>query len=172
MTFGFPVGSRNFCRLVWVSWEKFLFCTDRIATTELPNLAPQQRTDDHAATHIPPPNTPRPAAIKPNLPALGTTRPVHLLQEALVIFGSECRYCACLDPVPLLLEAPLVIHEKSWESIDVVEHSYPPVSPWNLVAIPANLARVHFVILRRLHFSLCFRFLLIHATGFSVTPHS
>ena len=33
-----------------------------------------------------------------------------------------------------------------------VEHSYPPDSPRNPVAIPVNLAIVHFVILRRLHF--------------------
>ena len=47
------------------------------------------------------------------------------------------------------------------------EHSDPPDSPWNPVAIPENLAIVHFVIRRRLlHFYLCFRFLLIHATGF------
>ena len=63
---------------------------------------------------------------------------------------------------PLLLAAPLVIHEKSWETIDVAEHSYPPDSPSNHVAIPANLAIVHDVILRRLRFYLCFRFLLIH----------
>ena len=49
---------------------------------------------------------------------------------------SEKRYCAYLDPVPLLLAAPLVIHEESWESVDAVEHSYAPDSLWNLEAIP------------------------------------
>ena len=82
------------------------------------------------------------------------------------------RHCACPSPVPLWLAALLVNYEKSWESIDVVEHSYPPDSLCNLVAIPAHVATVHFVILRRLHFYLCFRFLLIHATGFTVTLHS
>ena len=76
------------------------------------------------------------------------------------------------SPVPLLLAAPLVIHVKGWESIDVVELSYPPDSLWNPVAIPAHLATVHFVILRRFPFYLCLRFLLIHTTGFTVTPHS
>ena len=86
--------------------------------------------------------------------------------------GSENRYCVYPNPVPLLLAAPLEVHEKSWERIDVVEHSKTPDSLGNPVAIPAHLALVHFVILRRLHFYLCFRFVLIHATGFSVTPHS
>ena len=65
--------------------------------------------------------------------------------------------------VPLLLAAPKVIHEKSWRSIDVVEHSYPPDSPWNPAVVPGHLATHHSVILRR-HFYLGFRFLLICAT--------
>ena len=38
----------------------------------------------------------------------------------------------------------------------MVEHSYPPDSLCNLVAIPAHVATVHFVILRRLHFIFMF----------------
>ena len=49
----------------------------------------------------------------------------------------------------------------------MVEHSYPPDFPGNLVAIPAKLAKIYDEILRRLHFYFCFRFLLIHAT----VPH-
>ena len=44
-----------------------------------------------------------------------------------VFRGSEYRYYACPDPVPLLLAAPLVIHEKSCESIDVVERPDSPL---------------------------------------------
>ena len=58
--------------------------------------------------------------------------------------------------VPLLLAAPLVIHEKSWESIDVLERSY-----------PAHLATHHSAIPRR-HFSLDLGYLLVHATTFLV----
>ena len=60
-------------------------------------------------------------------------------------------------------DSPLVIHEKSCESIDVIEHSYPPDCPWNPVAILANLAIVHVVILRRL-LDLCVQFLLVYAS--------
>ena len=85
---------------------------------------------------------------------------------------SDCGYCACPDPIPLLLAAPLVIREKSWVNIDVVEHSDPPDSLWNPAIIPANLAIDRCVVPRRHHFYLCFRFLLTHATGFSATLHS
>ena len=49
---------------------------------------------------------------------------MRLLQEALVIVlkqmsqfglsGSEYRYYACPDLVPLFLAAPVEIHEKTW----------------------------------------------------------
>ena len=51
MTFGFLVGSENFCKLFWVSWE-VLFYMGRIAATELPNLVPQQRIGDYVVIHI------------------------------------------------------------------------------------------------------------------------
>ena len=70
--------------------EKFLFCTGRIVTTVLPNLAPQWRIDDCFEIHI----------LRwelcdllllnhQNLSALGTTVPARLLQESLVIFVSK-----------------------------------------------------------------------------------
>ena len=57
--------------------------------------------------------------------------PCNLGSEAyftICLSESEYGYCAYPDPVPLLLAVPFVIREKSWESIDVVEHSYPPDS--------------------------------------------
>ena len=50
----------------------------------------------------------------------------------------------------------IVIHEMTWECLDVVEHSYPPDSHRNPGASRAHLATVHFVILRRLHFLFVF----------------
>ena len=76
-----------------------------------------------------------------NFPLWARLAPVRLLQEVVVIFSLQAdvtisvfrevsnRCCAYPSLVPLLLAAPLVIHEKRWESIDVVEHSYPPDSP-------------------------------------------
>ena len=49
MTFGFLVGSKNFCKLFP---EKFSFCTDKIGSTELPSLVPRQRIDDCFEIHI------------------------------------------------------------------------------------------------------------------------
>ena len=48
----------------------------------------------------------------------------------------------------------------------MAEHPYPPDSLKKPVAIPAHLAIVHLEIIRRLHFSLCFQFLLFLAMGF------
>ena len=85
MTFGFLVGSKNFCKLFSVS-EKSLFHTDRIVTTALPSLVPLQRIDDCSAIHILHCELCDPQLLKhQKLSALGTTVPVRLLQEALVI---------------------------------------------------------------------------------------
>ena len=40
------------------------------------------------------------------------------------------------------------------------------------MASPARHAIDRFVLVHFLHFYFCFRFLLIHAAGFSATPHS
>ena len=64
---------------------------------------------------------------------------LRLLQEALLclssstyhtfcLSGSEYRCGACPEPVPLLLAGPLVIREKIWVNMHVVEHSDPPDS--------------------------------------------
>ena len=65
----------------------------------------------------------------PKFSALVTTVPARLLQEALVYFGlqaditigvpSECAYmhCAYPNPVPLLLAAPLEVHEMTWKCL-------------------------------------------------------
>ena len=133
----------------------------RIVTTELPNLVPQQRIDDDFVIHFlhwefcdlllsSHKKLPLWARLyqhvfckKPSL-FLSSSR-----YRSLGPSESACWHYAYPSPVPLLLAAPLVIHEKSWRVL--VEHHYPPDSLWDSVAIPAPLATVHFVILRRLH---------------------
>ena len=105
--------------------EKFLFCTGRIVTTELPSLVPQQRIDDYFVTHILHKELCDPLIFKsPKISAVGTIVPVRLLQGDLVILvlsryrnfgcsGSDWRYYAY--PIPLLLAALTVI---SWEELE------------------------------------------------------
>ena len=94
---------------------------------------------------------------------------------------SECGHYACPNLVPLLLATPLVIHEKNWKCLDAQAPGLPvaaknnfhrPHFLWTPAASPASHAIDRSVLLRVLHFYLCFRFLLIHAPGFTVTPHS
>ena len=175
MTFGFLVGSRNFCKLFWVSWEVFVLhgddCNHCVAKSCTTTAYRWLLRDSLSSLR-----TLWSAVIKsPKFSALGTTALVRLLQEAIVIFVLKqiSKFgCAYPSPILLLLATPKAIHEKNWESIEVVDNFYLPDFPWTPVANLAHLAIVHFVILRRLHFYLCFRFLLIHATGFPVTLHS
>ena len=124
MTFGFHVDSRNFC-----GPEKFLFYTGRIVTTELPNLVPQQRIDDCCVIHFLHWELCDPRLSNhPNFP-LWARLYQYVFCKKLLLFSSSsrcrnlgpsesaCRHHAYPEPVPLLLAAPLVIHEKSWENI-------------------------------------------------------
>ena len=93
--------------------------------------------------------------------------------------GSECKNCVYPSPVPLLLATPLVTHEKNWKCLDIQAQGFSvalkdqfhrPNFLWTPAASPASHATDRFVLLRFLHFY--FRFLLIHAPSFPVTPHS
>ena len=107
--------------------------------------------------------------------------PYYFRLQADVLSGSECRYCACPSPVPLLLAPPLVIHEKNWKCPDpqapgflvaLQEHFHQPKFLCTPVGSPAVHAIDRHVLLRVLHFYLCFWFLLVSAAGFPVIPHS
>ena len=94
---------------------------------------------------------------------------------------SAGRHYAYPNPVPLLLATPLATHEKNWKCLDIQAQGYPValtdyVHRPNSLRTPAANPAIHvidrFVHLRVLHFYFCFRFLLIHAAGFPVAPHS
>ena len=46
MTLGFLSGSKNFCKLLCVFFEKFLFCTDTTGSIGWPSPAPRLHIDD------------------------------------------------------------------------------------------------------------------------------
>ena len=86
MTLGFLVGSKNFCKLFYVSWDVFLFwhgydwihwVAKSCTTTAYRCLCRDSHTSFRTLWS---------AVIKsPKFPALGTTVPVRFLQGALVI---------------------------------------------------------------------------------------
>ena len=86
MTFGFLVGSRNFCSHFWISWEVFVLhgldCNHWVAKSRTTTAHRWLCRDSHPSL-----TTLWSAVINsPKFSALGTTVPVRLLQEALVIF--------------------------------------------------------------------------------------
>ena len=52
-TFVFSDGSRNFLHLFSVSWEVFLFCTDKLESSEWQDLVPRLRIGDCFEIHAP-----------------------------------------------------------------------------------------------------------------------
>ena len=81
--------------------------------------------------------------------------------------GSECRYGAY--PIPLYSAALKLIHEKNSRVRScVLELFRPQDSPTILLTILADHATGFTVRSRCLHFFCFFRFVLVHATGFSV----
>ena len=80
---------------------------------------------------------------------------------------SQREEIACVSSEVLCCQLPSPPSSLSPSSLIPLPASSPRLPP-----IPTHLAVVHFVILRGLHFFLCFRFLLIHATVFPVTLHS
>ena len=127
MTFGFLVGSRNFIRFFWVSWEDFVLhgyecihciaksCTITAYRWLFRDLLSSLRTLWSAV-------------IKSRkCSALGTTVPVRLLQEALVVFlfkpisqiGSigKCVFALCLsEPGSTFARGSI---GNSWEELEV-----------------------------------------------------
>ena len=117
------------------------------------------------------------AAIKsPKCSALGTTVPVRLLPEALVIFVfkqitqfgvlRKVRLYTVLarTPVPLLLAAPVEVHETNWKCVHssasglpeaLLKHFHQLNSPWIPEANQASHATYLFVLLRAPLFSWC-----------------
>ena len=85
--FWFPIrGSKNFCKLLWGSCE-VLFCAGRTVTTRSLSLVPPRHIDDCSAIHFL--HFELCDLLKSNhqiFSARGTTPPLRLLQEALVIF--------------------------------------------------------------------------------------
>ena len=92
-----------------------------------------------------------------------------------------CRHYAYPNPVPLLLATPLLNHEKNLKCFGIhaqgfpmalMDYVHPPKSLWTPAANPAFHVIDRFVLLRVLHFYLCFWFLLVQASGFPGAPHS
>ena len=102
MTFGFLVGSRNFIRFFWVSWEVFVY-TGWIVTTELTNLVPPRHIDDCSAIHF-----------------LHWDFVICCYQVTKILGPPEsaCWHYAYPNPVPLLLATALQVYEKNWKCLD------------------------------------------------------
>ena len=156
MSFGFLVGSRNFIRLFWIYWVVSVLqvydCNHCVAKSCSTTAYRWLCRDPLLSLRT---------LWSSKFSALGTTVPARLQQEALVVFV----HYAYPNPVPLLLAAPEVIHEKNWKCLDVLEHFHLPAHTGTPVPIQAPLATHHSAILRRRHFYLGFRFQLIYATG-------
>ena len=135
MTLRFLVGSRNFMRFFWGSWE---FCTGKIVTTDLKNLVPQQRIHDDYVIHFlhwelcdlklsshqnfPAPSTTTTGASSARSPRYLRPR----TDIAIWVIGSVCLHCAHPNPVRLLL----AIHWKFMTWLGSVSISKLRVSPW------------------------------------------
>ena len=167
MTFGSLVGSRNFIRLVWVSWEVFNHCVAKsCTTTAYRSLFPDSLSSLRILWSS--------VIISQNFSSFGMTVPARPLQEVHVIFVKQISQFGSFGK-------SFVIHEKNWRclhvqaqgfSVALKDNFHPPSFLWTLVASPASHAIDRSVLLRVLHFYLCFRFLVVYAAGFTVTSHS
>ena len=186
MTFGFLVGSRNFILGSSGTPEKFLFCTGRIVTTVLPTLVPPRHVDECCVIHFLHWEFCNPQYLNHQNVPLWPRLFQHVFCKKsssfssssrcrnLGLSGSECRYCACQSPVPLLLATPLVIREKNWKCLDpqaqgfavaLKDYFYRPNSLRTPAANPASHAIDRSVLLRVLHFICVFCFCWL-CTGF------
>ena len=128
MTFGFPVGTRNFIRFFQVSWGDFVLHGYDCTSTVLPSFVPPRHIDDCFAVHFLHRILWSAVVKSPKSSALGTSVPVRRLQEALVIFVFNITIWVLRKvriytvrtriPVPLLLAAPLEVHEMTWKCLD------------------------------------------------------
>ena len=186
VTLGFLIGSTNFCKFFWVSWEVCVLhgydCNHWVAKSCTTTAYRWLFRDSHPSLR-----TLWSAVIK----SPKFFRSWHHCTRA---FGSAsryrnfgpsegaCRHCACPKPVPLLLATPLVVHEKNWKCLDIQAHGF-TVAPkdhvhrpnCSLNSIGSSIRATHvidrFVLLRVLLF-FCFRFPLVYVSGFPVAPHS
>ena len=145
MTFGFFVGSKNFCKLLWVSYEVLVLhgydwihwvaksCTTTAYLWLLRDSQPSLRTLWSAV-------------IKwPKFSARGTTLPVRLLHGALVILvllqisqfrssGNEYKHCVYPNPVPLFrwrVSQNVFRMESSHQTRDLECSADSSSIPWN-----------------------------------------
>ena len=158
MTLGFPSGSKNFCKLLCVSWEVFVshgyawihWVAKSCTTTAYRWLFRDSQFSLRTLWS---------AVIKsPNFSARGTASPLRLLHGAIVILvfwqisqfrslGNEHKHCAF--PVPLSSQVLWKTHEKSSQ----VRPSSPPRdSLWILATILANQTTGLRVLARCPHF--------------------
>ena len=158
--------------------------TGMIVSTELPNLVPPRHIDDCYAIHflhwvlcdpqlLSHQHFPLWARLYQHVFWKKHTKFVHSSRyRFLGPSESACRDHAYPNPVPLFLAAPLVIHEKNWKYLDPQAQGFPkalkdyfhqPHFLWNPAASPAIHAIYRFVLLRVLHFYLCFRVLWVYA---------
>ena len=149
MTFGFLVGSRNFISMIIHCVAKF--CTTTAYRWLFRGSLSSLRTFWSAVI------------MSPKCSALGTTVPARLLQEDLVIFVLRTVHCGYPNPVPLLLAAPLEVHEMTCRCLDFLALGF---------ANQAIHAKYLFVLLLIHHFYFCFRFLRFHAAGLPEALHS
>ena len=157
MTLRFLVGSRNFMRFFWGSWE---FCTGKIVTTDLKNLVPQQRIHDDYVIHFlhwelcdlklsSHQNFPLQVRLhrcvickKPSLPS-SSNRYRNLGHW-------ECVSALCSpEPGSATARDPLKVHDVTWKRVDIQakgfsvalqEHFHRPHFHWIPVATQATHA--------------------------------
>ena len=148
MTLDFLSGSRNFCKLLWVSCEVLvLHGYDWIHWVAKSCTTTAYRwvfRDSQFSLR-----TLWPTVIKsPKFSARGTAPRLRLLHGALVILvllqisqfrslGNEFQHCDYLNPHVSWIWALKKLHEKTWrESLRVLEFHHPPNFRWILAATP------------------------------------
>ena len=179
MTLGFLFGSKNFCKLLYVSWE--VFCFARIRLDPLSGQVLHTTAyrwlfrDSHSSLR-----TLWSAVIKsPNCSARGTTVPVSFLQGALVILVlkqmSQFRSFGKLIYIYIVLARYNFSSRLwSWLTKEIAGASLYSGTLSStrffvyFLTILADHATVFPVLFHCLHFYLDLGFLLVHATDLSV----
>ena len=142
MTFWFLSGSRNFCKLLWVSCEVFVLhgyaWIHWVARSSTTTACRRLFRDSQLSLR-----TLWSAVIKsPKFSARGTTSPLRLLHGALVILVRlQISQFLSLGKWVLTLCLPKssrLLYVGSRESLHVLEFHHPPNSPWILAATPGS----------------------------------
>ena len=175
MTLGFPFGSKNFCKLLCVSW------------VWLSNLVSQQRIVDCFRDSLSSLKTLWSALMKsPETFRSGHDCISTSSANIWIVLKNAYLHCAYPNPVPLLLAAPLEFHEMTWKCFDfhAVDFSkallkcfHQPNSIW-IPTVNQTIYAIYFFVLLIHHFFLGFDFCrsrssplvlpLLSCTGFSV----